>query len=187
MLCTICNRDMEGHRKWNKYCAAYAEHAFIGENMMNMMGRWYTRNKTLVAVHLNEAALPGNREERWIGHIIPNVTTSQEMLRSYPSIKFCWNENGECVWVQGIVDDTKNYDLMENVSGKDLKESRMKVRRVVKQITITGSDDWVERMVVSHFPDGEQKVLGGGTIEIKNMQDYYTTREVIENGKEDGS
>jgi hypothetical protein len=129
MICGICKRDREGHVKWNKYCAAYTEHEFIGENMMNMMGRWYTKNKTLVAVHLNEAALPGNREERWIGHVVPlgNATTPQEMLCLDPSVKFCWNENGECVWVQGIVDDTKKYDLVECISGKDIVESKIKV------------------------------------------------------------
>jgi hypothetical protein len=87
--------------------------------MMNMVGRWYTKNKTLVAVHLNKAALPGNREERWIGHPICNMDISP--------MKICWNENGECVWVQGIVDDTKNYDLVECVSGRDLVEAKMKV------------------------------------------------------------
>jgi hypothetical protein len=42
-------------------------------------------------------------------------------------LKICWNENGECVWVQGIVDDTKNYDIMDRVSGKDKAEATMKV------------------------------------------------------------
>jgi hypothetical protein len=85
--------------------------------MMNMAGRWYTKNKTLVAVHLNGAALPGNREERWIGHSIGLS----------PELKVCWNENGECVWVMGIVDDTKKYDLIECISGKDITEAKVKV------------------------------------------------------------
>lgn len=123
-FCIICKRNIEGHRGWNKYCAAYAEHEFIGENIMNMAGRWYTKNKTFVAVHLNGAALPGNREERWIGHAIP-ICISGTLTPS--DVKFCWNENGECVWVQGIVDNTKNYDLVECVSGRDMVEAKMKV------------------------------------------------------------
>ena len=100
--------------------------------MMNMVGRWYTKNKTLVAVHLNKAALPGNREERWLGHSIAKSAKKENTViftdvSLLPELKICWNENGECVWVQGIVDDTKNYDLVECVSGRDLVETKMKV------------------------------------------------------------
>src|ERR1017187_4203210 len=91
--------------------------------MMDMNGRWYTRNKTLVAVYLNPAATKGNCVERWLGHSIPKESKVVQLV----PLKICWNENGECVWVQGIVDDTKNYDLMENISGKDLAEAKMKV------------------------------------------------------------
>src|ERR1035437_2973732 len=92
--------------------------------MMDLIGRWITRNKTLVVVHLNKAALPGNREKTWIGHTIARVITDVSMPQE---LKICWNENGECVWVQGIVDDTKNYDIMDRVSGKDKAEATMKV------------------------------------------------------------
>jgi hypothetical protein len=97
--------------------------------MMDMKGRWYTENKTLVQVHLNPGASPGNREERWLGHVVPvgNATTPQSMLCVDTFAKFCWNENGECVWIQGIVDDTKKYDLVERLSGRDKSEMGIKV------------------------------------------------------------
>ena len=81
--------------------------------MMDMKGRWFTRNKTLVQVHFNPAALPGNRIERWIGHSVPDSRL----------LKVCWNENGECVWIQGIVDDTSKYDLVERVTGSNKAEN----------------------------------------------------------------
>jgi hypothetical protein len=88
--------------------------------MMNFEGRYYLKNGTLVGVHKNPAALLGNREERWIGHDIV------ESKRG--NLKICWNENGECVWVMGVVDDVKKYDLMERVSGKDTGEGTGEVK-----------------------------------------------------------
>ena len=89
------------------------------DTMMKLDGRWITRNKTLVGVHLNPAALSGNREERCIGHTI--LEDSEVVL------KICWNENGECVWVQGIVCPTRDFDLMERITGKDRIENSVKV------------------------------------------------------------
>jgi hypothetical protein len=28
MKCWVCKRDKKGHDRWNKYCAAWAEHDF---------------------------------------------------------------------------------------------------------------------------------------------------------------
>ena len=73
---------------------------------MDMKGRWLMRNRTLVQVHLNSSALPGNGVERWIGHSVPDSRL----------LKVCWNENGECVWTIPANCTTgvqKEYDLME--------------------------------------------------------------------------
>ncbi len=86
---------------------------------MNLLGRWILRNGTMAVVHINPAATEGNRVERYIGHPLPNPVEY--------AIRICWNENGECVWMQGIVNDTKRYDLIERIDGKDRVEARMKI------------------------------------------------------------
>jgi hypothetical protein len=82
---------------------------------MEFKGRYITRNGTLVAVHLNPAASKGNREERYLGHSVPIPSKDIELQ----PFKICWNENGEAVWLQGIVDDTNKYDLMQSCEGTD--------------------------------------------------------------------
>ncbi len=100
-----------------------------------LLGRWKTRNNLLVAVHLNPAATVGNRVERYLGHVLETsklvVTDAPggptEMIVS-PVVVFCWNENGECVWKQGLEDKDSPYDLMEALIGdKWSKEREIKV------------------------------------------------------------
>jgi hypothetical protein len=88
-------------------------------------GRYITRNGTLVAVHLNPGATKGNREERYLGHSVPSEHSNIELV----PFKVCWNENGEAVWLQGIVDEVKGYDLDEACLGD--KWSRERGIRVV--------------------------------------------------------
>lgn len=82
---------------------------------MQFTGRYITRNGTLVAVHLNPGATPGNRVERYLGHSVPIPEKGIELV----PFKVCWNENGEAVWLQGIVDEVKKYDLMQSCEGND--------------------------------------------------------------------
>jgi hypothetical protein len=94
---------------------------------MQFKGRYITRNGTLVAVHINSGATPGNRIERYLGHSVgcndkpPKVLSLVDARRIEAKIesefKICWNENGEAVWLQGLVDDTSKYDLMEACLG----------------------------------------------------------------------
>ena len=86
-------------------------------------GRWFTRNGMLVGVHINPDASKGNRVERWRGHDIPSrLEDIAKHGVPLPTLTICWNENGECVWVQGVVDDVKNYDLMERVNPQGVEE-----------------------------------------------------------------
>ena len=87
---------------------------------MGFKGRYITRNGTLVAVHVNPAATSGNRVERYIGHSIPNNHSEIELV----PFKICWNENGEAVWLQGIVDNTKGYDLVQSCEGNAYSRER---------------------------------------------------------------
>jgi hypothetical protein len=86
---------------------------------MMFKGRYITRNGTLVAVHLNPGATKGDRVERYIGHHIP-MTDS----------KVCWNENGECVWIQDKTMMTTDFseiaelDLMEACTGEKFMKER---------------------------------------------------------------
>lgn len=90
---------------------------------MEFNGRFITRNGTLVAVHKNPGATEGNRVERYLGHSIP--IPSQERTGDFNKdielipFKICWNENGEAVWLQGIVDSVSKYDLMQSIEGND--------------------------------------------------------------------
>jgi hypothetical protein len=91
--------------------------------MMDMTGRWLTKNKTLVAVHVNPDATEGDRVERWIGHTIPEDSRAK--------LGICWNENGEAVWIVAptvvVKGDIKEWDLMERVTGKDRVENSIKM------------------------------------------------------------
>lgn len=97
----------------------YCVEKFGGDMNTDKLGRWILRNGMIAVSHINPSASEGNRVERYLGHpmIAPDCMT----------VKICWNENGECVWMQGIVDNTQNYDLMERLDGKDRVEARMKV------------------------------------------------------------
>lgn len=96
----------------------------------NLLGRWKTRNGLFVATHINPAATEGNRVERYIGHVLETVKVITETAGGpteivvTPAVVFCWNENGECVWKQGLVDKDKPYDLMEALIGNTWNRER---------------------------------------------------------------
>jgi hypothetical protein len=54
-------------------------------------------------------------------------------------------------------------------------------KTVIKTVSISGVDWWVDKIVASHFPDGKQEILGGGVIEIST-----TMMEDKESGKQEG-
>lgn len=89
----------------------------------DLIGRWETRNGLLVAMHINPTATEGNSVERYIGHALETqkIITIQAggptEITVSPAVRFCWNENGECVWMQGIVDRTDGYDIMSKLMG----------------------------------------------------------------------
>src|ERR1039458_9545254 len=79
--------------------------------LIPLVGRFFTRNKTLVAVHLSKV-----EEAAYQGH----------ELRLAPPWKdnrvFYWDEKGDCRSIFGTVDSVSDYDLVRRVD--PTKESR---------------------------------------------------------------
>lgn len=90
--------------------------------MMNFTGRYYTRDESLVVVHLNNEAYEGDCNVRWRGHSV-NIAENRVGV-----LTFWWNENGECVKVVNnydgehtsrLQDGVARWDLMKGVNQQD--------------------------------------------------------------------
>ena len=68
-------------------------------------GKYWTRNFTLVVVH--------QEGDKYKGH---GVCQSTEFnTRNKGSVIYWWNDKGDCIMIQGLVDDIRKYDLMSRV------------------------------------------------------------------------
>lgn len=94
---------------------------------MNFIGRWKLKNGLIAAVHVNPTATKGDREIRYKGHTVEYDKVGRGIIFE---LVLVWNENGECVTVQGVADNCSNYDLAESINNVD-KYSRERSVKVV--------------------------------------------------------